>query len=360
VSLSTAVAWPHHAVFIDLLGPLPPSDSFKHVFVAVDRFSHYVELAPLADATATECARAFLEYWVCNHGVPLALVSDGGAAFTSTVFAEMCDTLRVKHHTSIAHTPSGHGVVERVIGIVQQVLRGTLRDQPFWSQSLPYVKFVLNSRVVRTIGVSPFEIVHGCKPRLPFHSMLDTPFSSSFPVPSDPLEFSTRLARGDFLSLIRARERDAHIKALAALKENRPEDFLVGDFVLMKSPQRNHCLEFPWWGPYCIEAVESPVSVVLRDLVSGSELRAHVSHLTHFIPPEGADLRAEALRPDEFLIERVLGHRRDANHKLHLHVKYVGFPEYDVSDVRAWAPIDDCKNLPVVKQYLKSHRLSAR
>jgi len=313
-----------------------------------------VELAPIREATSAEVATALLTAWITSHGTPRAIVTDGGSHFQG-LFASVCDELRVKHHVDIPYHPLGHGTVERAIGIAQSVLRTTLRDQPAWSSSLPFVRFAMNSRMNRTIGLSAFEVMYGVCPRLPLYNSLETPFPAVFP-DNNPIDFARRLARGDFLSTVRKHEALAHQEAIKTLKSDARE-FMAGDYVLRKAPKRNHALEPAWWGPFLVESVLSPTDVVLRDLLTDDTINAHVDQLVLFIPDPQTDLRAEALRPDEFLVDDILAHQRDGANELWLRVRWTGFDEYPPEDRRGWERAELLKNLDVVKAYLKKHRL---
>ena len=55
---------------VDLVGPLPPSQGFTHLFTIVDRTSRWPEAVPLASTSAADCAAALFTGWICRFGVP--------------------------------------------------------------------------------------------------------------------------------------------------------------------------------------------------------------------------------------------------------------------------------------------------
>ena len=69
-------------IHVDLVGPLPPSLGFTHLFTVIDRHTRWPEAVPLKDTSATECARALISIWVSRFGVPLHMTSDRGVQFT--------------------------------------------------------------------------------------------------------------------------------------------------------------------------------------------------------------------------------------------------------------------------------------
>ena len=90
------VGEPMERVAVDLLGPLPRSDSGNcWIMVVGDYCSKWMEAYPLPDAKAETVANKFVGEFVCRFGVPLELHSDQGTNFESAVFAEMCRVLGI-------------------------------------------------------------------------------------------------------------------------------------------------------------------------------------------------------------------------------------------------------------------------
>jgi len=73
-------------VHIDIVGPLPPSQGYKHLLMCVDRFTCWPEAFPLMDITAEPVARAFVLGWIARFGVPSTVITDrGNLSLTSGV-----------------------------------------------------------------------------------------------------------------------------------------------------------------------------------------------------------------------------------------------------------------------------------
>jgi hypothetical protein len=71
-------------VHMDLFGPLKTSGSGKkYIMCITDAFSKYVELVAIPDKSATTVASALFSRWLCRHGVPLEIVSDGVRNFVT-------------------------------------------------------------------------------------------------------------------------------------------------------------------------------------------------------------------------------------------------------------------------------------
>ena len=63
---------------VDFIGPLPSSNGFKHILVAVDYVSKWVEAVPAAHADAKAVCKLFRQTIFPRFGVPRIVISDGG------------------------------------------------------------------------------------------------------------------------------------------------------------------------------------------------------------------------------------------------------------------------------------------
>jgi hypothetical protein len=69
--------WPLQRWGLDLLGPLPPAQgNLKYVVVAVEYFSKWIEVKPLATITSVTVQKFFWQNIVCHFGVPKAITVD--------------------------------------------------------------------------------------------------------------------------------------------------------------------------------------------------------------------------------------------------------------------------------------------
>ena len=83
------VGVPVERVAIDLLGPLPESDSGNRwVMVVGDYCTKWMEAYPLPNAIASTVALKLVQEFICRFGVPQELHSDQGTNFESEVFGE--------------------------------------------------------------------------------------------------------------------------------------------------------------------------------------------------------------------------------------------------------------------------------
>lgn len=115
-------------VHVDLVGPLPPSHGFTHLFTTVDRTTRWPEAVPLASMTSADVARAFIATWVARFGVPSDVSSDRGPQFTSELWSVVAQGLGVKLHRTTAYHPQANGLCERFHRSMKATLRASLQD----------------------------------------------------------------------------------------------------------------------------------------------------------------------------------------------------------------------------------------
>jgi IS30 family transposase len=104
---------------LDLLGPLSPAQgNLRYVVVAIEYFSKWIEVKPLATITSVRVQKFFWQNIVYRFSVPKAITVDNGTLFDAEAFKEFCDQIGTKiHFASVRHLES-NGLVERANGIL--------------------------------------------------------------------------------------------------------------------------------------------------------------------------------------------------------------------------------------------------
>jgi hypothetical protein len=365
---STQAEFPFESVFLDFIGPLKPSKDNRYILTIVDRFSHWLHLKATPAATAEMASETLFNEWFCIHGLPKLLTSDGGSTFTAKIFEDMTQSLKVDHHISAPLHPEGHGSVERANHSIVQCIRTLLRSHPNWSKILPAIEFALNTTYSRTLGTTPFNVIHGFNPRLLIHHDLEAipadRLDDGNRVDPEPLEFSSKLVSRatKVFEQVRSITKTIHDADLKAYQEKAhgKTSFQPGDHVLVWFP-RTDKLDFPWRGPYqVIDLEDNKLIYTLADLITGDTSRVHTNRLRQFYPgnltPD--QLRAEATKEGEFLIQDVISHeRRPPGNELWFLVDWVGYPS-DLPMEDRWVCYGNCRWAPAVKEYMRAHHLT--
>ena len=116
---------------------------FSHLFIAIDKFTKWIEAKLVAMITAAK-AKKFFQDIVVRFGVPSRIITNNNTQYTSAEFKDWCKELGIKIcYASMAH-PQSNGQVERANGIVVQGIKTRVFDRlkPYagkWAKELPSV-----------------------------------------------------------------------------------------------------------------------------------------------------------------------------------------------------------------------------
>jgi hypothetical protein len=83
-------SWPFSMWGLNAVGPFRTTPGgYKHILVAIDKFTKWIEVRPVAKVTSEEAVK-FIEDIKHHFGVPNKIITDLGKAFTSSVFWDFC------------------------------------------------------------------------------------------------------------------------------------------------------------------------------------------------------------------------------------------------------------------------------
>jgi len=262
----------------------------------VDRFSRFVELVTTERVDAPTTATALFEEWICRHGTPMEIVTDGGSSFANAIIKQTCELLDIQYHITTPYHPESHGAVERANRTVLDMVRSLLRAQPFWPRLLAPVRFAINTSVSRPTGVSPWDAVHGFYARLPLHSALGTvlDFSSSLVIKAAHILEAVRKADAGAFERARA----TFIKKAKGRRSNEPGEYVLVYF------EPHHKLAFAWQGPFLVVEKRNEVIYSVQELNSDRVFSVHLNRLRQFFPGtmDQRRLKLEALHEGEYFV----------------------------------------------------------
>ncbi|KAA3480520.1 reverse transcriptase [Gossypium australe] len=104
------------------------------------------------------------------HGVPLSIVSDRDPRFTSKFWKKLQEALGTKLHFSTAFHPQTDGQSERIIQILEDMLRCCILEfNDLLEQYLPLIEFAYNNSFQSSIKMAPYEALYRRKCRTPLY-----------------------------------------------------------------------------------------------------------------------------------------------------------------------------------------------
>jgi len=155
-------------ISMDFIEGLPKSRGKDVILVVVDRLSKYAHFLALSHPfSAAMVAQLYFEHIFKLHGLPKTIVSDRDRIFLSKFWQELFSLLRVSLHLSSAYHPQNDGQTEVINRCLEGYLRCMTGEKPAeWMLWLPLAEWWYNSNWHSSIGVTPFEVVHGQPPSL--------------------------------------------------------------------------------------------------------------------------------------------------------------------------------------------------
>ena len=162
---------------------MPPDARFHYIIAVIDWFTRYAIVGALQSKEQPVIIRWLSDNFFTKFGCVETFVSDQGSEFTGTEFADLLRLLRIRHHLNTTAHPQANGLVERLNRTLLQKLAAlnlqlsqVPNDQPLpyqmWTRLVQFVAFSYNISYNRTIGDTPFFMLHGFDPLLPYDTWI--------------------------------------------------------------------------------------------------------------------------------------------------------------------------------------------
>nr|KYP31610.1 Transposon Ty3-I Gag-Pol polyprotein [Cajanus cajan] len=161
--------WPFTLWGIDVLGPFPVAKGqVKFLLVAVDYFTKWIEVEPLACISAANVQKFVWKNLVTRFGIPYAIVSDNGIQFTDKKFNIFLENLGIRHRfTSVEH-PQSNGQAEAANKVILAELKKRLGSaKGAWAKELPEVLWAYRCTPQSTTKETPFRLTYGADAMIP-------------------------------------------------------------------------------------------------------------------------------------------------------------------------------------------------
>ncbi|KAA3473738.1 DNA/RNA polymerases superfamily protein [Gossypium australe] len=245
------------------------------------------------DYSLQKLAKLYVAEIVRLHGVPVSIISDRDPRFTSRFWKALHQALGTRLDFSTAFHPQTDGQSERIIQILEDMLRGCVIDfRGSWEEFLPLEEFAYNNSYQSSIQMAPYEALYELGERRVFGPKLVS-----------ETEEKVKLIR------TRLKEASDRHKSYADLKRKDIE-FAVGDQFFLKVSQWKKVLRFGrkrklsprFIGPYHVlkrvgsvaYQLELPPELGQRhDVFHVSMLRRYRSDPSHIVPVEEIKVRPD-------------------------------------------------------------------
>ncbi|KAA3473634.1 reverse transcriptase [Gossypium australe] len=158
--------WKWDRITMDFVAGLPLTPSKKDsIWIIVDRLTKSAHFIPICtDFSLDKLAELCVSQIVRLHGVPVSIVLDRDPRFTSRFWKKLQNALGTKLHFSTAFHPQSDGQSERIIQILEDMLRYCIPEfEGTWERYLPLVEFAYNNSFQSSIKMAPYEALYGRK-----------------------------------------------------------------------------------------------------------------------------------------------------------------------------------------------------
>ncbi|GJZ31892.1 reverse transcriptase domain-containing protein [Tanacetum coccineum] len=162
--------WKWENITMDFITKLPRTrNGHDAISVMVDRLTKSAHfLAILEDYSTEKLARLYTDEIVARHGVPVSIISDRDARFTSRLWQTFQEALGTRLDMSTAYHPQKDRQSEHRIQMLEDMLRACVIDfGGSWDVHLPLAEFSYNNSYHTSIRCAPFEALYGTKCRSP-------------------------------------------------------------------------------------------------------------------------------------------------------------------------------------------------
>ncbi|KAA0061624.1 ty3-gypsy retrotransposon protein [Cucumis melo var. makuwa] len=156
--------WKWENVSMDFITRLPRTlRGFTVIWVVVDRLTKSAHFVPgKSTYTASKWAQLYMSEIMRLHGVPVSIVSDRDARFTSKFWKGLQTAMGTRLDFSTAFHPQTDGQTERLNQVLEDMLRACALEFPgSWDSHLHLMEFAYNNSYRATIGMAPFEALYG-------------------------------------------------------------------------------------------------------------------------------------------------------------------------------------------------------
>ena len=155
--------WKWDRIIMDFVVGLPVTER-KHdsIWVVVDRFTKSAHFLPMRiNYSLDKQTELHIREIVQLHEIPISIISNRDPRFTSRFWGKLQEALGTQLNFSIAFHSQTNGQSERVIQMLEDMLRSCVIDyEGSWDRHIPLVEFVCNNSFQSSIGMTLYEALY--------------------------------------------------------------------------------------------------------------------------------------------------------------------------------------------------------
>ena len=263
---------PLSVVAIDVVGPMGNKNAVtsrgnRYLVTIIDWFTRYVCMFPIAEPTAAaigQCLAKFTE----RFGVPSTVVSDGASYFRADSIREYERMLGIRRGYVAEYRAPGNGLLERFHRTLGRQMKIRVHESGTtdWDENCGLMSFAYNSMEHSATGYSPFYLMHGYHPAMPF-DVIDPVEEDGF---VSKIAWVTEQQRrlNEAHTLAYERMQDAAYARLSRSTAKIKEVFKTGDQVYLWIPAvprgfAKKCT-LQWHGPFEVVSEKKGRSYMIR------------------------------------------------------------------------------------------------
>ncbi|KAD5508215.1 hypothetical protein E3N88_15918 [Mikania micrantha] len=162
--------WKWEQISMNFITKLPRNPSAcDTIWVIVDRLTKSAHFLAIKENDKMEkLTRIYVKEVVSHHGMPISIISDRDARFTSNFWKSLQKLLGMWLDMSTAYHPQTDGHSEHTIQTLEDKLRACVVDfGNNWETHVPLVEFSYNNSYHTSIKAAPFEALYCQKCRPP-------------------------------------------------------------------------------------------------------------------------------------------------------------------------------------------------
>ncbi|KAM1545004.1 hypothetical protein ACFX10_045393 [Malus domestica] len=208
--------WPFAQWGLDLIGLMPTGNGkVRYAIVAVDYFTKWVEVEPLATITEAKIKDFVWKNIICRFGIPNVIVTDNRRQFDNNKFRMFCSKFNINLCFASPAHPQSKGQVEAINKIIKRTLKTSLD---------------------KAKGETPFSLAFGTNAVVPVELEQATFRVQNYGQSENDKQLTLNL------DLVEEHRNQAHLRNVAYKQRIsnyydsrvKPRSFKVGDWVLKK------------------------------------------------------------------------------------------------------------------------------